>query len=488
MAIGFSPNHSQTFEVKNLSPKEILLLFVEIAENNNWAVANLASNGIIAYTNKGMFSWNAEIRIVIQNTTVVIKSTSTGSEIFDLGKNKKLVKKCIEQFEALDKDLFKEEIAAKQLLIEDKITIDEAQLVTVEATSFTEKIGDFFSLFKPVEGYFITPILINLNIFIFALMVFMGVSFMAPTTDSLIQWGANFRPVTLQGQWWRLLTNCFLHIGFFHLLMNMFALMYIGALLEPYLGKIRFLSAYLLTGLLASVTSLWWHDLTVSAGASGAIFGMYGVFLILLTTDLIEENARKQLLTSIAVFVGYNLISGLSGGIDNAAHIGGLVGGLFIGYVYTYSLDTEDTLKQKLKYVSALTAFFLVISLMVCNSLNNDIVIYENKMKDFVEMEKLAMEVYSRSKYEAKEDLLYNIKDRGIYYWNENINLLNEADKLSLPNEIHVRNEMMREYCELRIKSFDLLYKSVNEDTDKYNVEIQAYDQQILSIMDKIKQ
>lgn len=488
MAIGFSPNHSQTFEVKNLSSKEILLLFVEIAENNNWAVANLASNGIIAYTNKGMFSWNAEIRIVIQNTTVVIKSTSTGSEIFDLGKNKKLVKKCIEQFEALDKDLFKEEIAAKLLLIEDKITVDEAQLVTVEAASFTEKIGDFFSLFKPVEGYFITPILINLNIFIFALMVFMGVSFMAPTTDSLIQWGANFRPVTLQGQWWRLLTNCFLHIGFFHLLMNMFALMYIGALLEPYLGKIRFLSAYLLTGLLASVTSLWWHDLTVSAGASGAIFGMYGVFLILLTTDLIEENARKQLLTSIAVFVGYNLISGLSGGIDNAAHIGGLVGGLFIGYVYTYSLDTEDTLKQKLKYVSALTAFFLVISLMVCNSLNNDIVIYENKMKDFVEMEKLAMEVYSRSKYEAKEDLLYNIRDRGIYYWNENINLLNEADKLSLPNEIHVRNEMMREYCELRIKSFDLLYKSVNEDTDKYNVEIQAYDQQILSIMDKIKQ
>ncbi|NRT14702.1 rhomboid protease GluP [Flavobacterium sp. 28A] len=488
MAIGFSPNHSQTFEVKNLSPKEILLLFVEIAENNNWAVANLASNGIIAYTNKGMFSWNAEIRIVIQNTTVVIKSTSTGSEIFDLGKNKKLVKKCIEQFEALDKDLFKEEIAAKLLLIEDKITVDEAQLVTVEAASFTEKIGDFFSLFKPVEGYFITPILINLNIFIFALMVFMGVSFMAPTTDSLIQWGANFRPVTLQGQWWRLLTNCFLHIGFFHLLMNMFALMYIGALLEPYLGKIRFLSAYLLTGLLASVTSLWWHDLTVSAGASGAIFGMYGVFLILLTTDLIEENARKQLLTSIAVFVGYNLISGLSGGIDNAAHIGGLVGGLFIGYVYTYSLDTEDTLKQKLKYVSALTAFFLVISLMVCNSLNNDIVIYENKMKDFVEMEKLAMEVYSRSKYEAKEDLLYNIRDRGIYYWNENINLLNEADKLSLPNEIHVRNEMMREYCELRIKSFDLLYKSVNEETDKYNVEIQAYDQQILSIMDKIKQ
>lgn len=488
MAIGFSPNHLQTFELKNLSQKEILILAIEIAKNNNWAVANLSQNGIVAYTNKGMFSWNAEIKIVIENSTLVVKSTSTGSEIFDLGKNKKLVKKCIGQFEELESQLSKEEIAAKLLLIEDKIAFDELQLITLKSASFAENISAFFSLFKPVEGYFITPILINLNIFIFALMVFMGVSFMAPTTESLIHWGANFRPVTLQGQWWRLLTNCFLHIGFFHLLMNMFALMYIGALLEPYLGKIRFLSAYLLTGLLASVTSLWWHDLTVSAGASGAIFGMYGVFLILLTTDLIEENARKQLLTSIAVFVGYNLISGLSGGIDNAAHIGGLVGGLFIGYVFTFSLDEEDTLKQKLKYISSLTAFFLVLSLMVCNSLNNDIVIYENKMKDFVEMEKLAMEVYSRAKYEPKDDLLYNIRERGIYYWNENINLLNEVDKLKLPNEIYVRNEKMKEYCNLRIKSFNLLYQSVNEETDKYNVEIQAYDQQILTIMNDLKQ
>ena len=124
--------------------------------------------------------------------------------------------------------------------------------------------------------------------------------------------------------------------------MNMYALLYIGVLLEPILGRSRFISAYLLTGLTASITSLWWHDLTISAGASGAIFGMYGVFLAMLTTNVIEEAKRKALLTSIAIFVGYNLIYGLKGGIDNAAHIGGLLGGLVIGYASILSLKKPE--------------------------------------------------------------------------------------------------------------------------------------------------
>ena len=79
-------------------------------------------------------------------------------------------------------------------------------------------------------------------------MAINGVNIMLPDNGSLLNWGANFRPMTLDGQWWRLLTNCFLHIGIFHLLMNMYALLYIGVLLEPLLGRTRFLSAYLLTG------------------------------------------------------------------------------------------------------------------------------------------------------------------------------------------------------------------------------------------------
>jgi rhomboid protease GluP len=219
-----------------------------------------------------------------------------------------------------------------------------------------DKIKNVFSVFIPTEGYFFTPIIVNINILVFAAMVISGVHFMLPDNDSLIKWGANFRPVTLDGQWWRLFTSCFLHIGVIHLLMNLYALIYIGLLLEPHLGKTRFVSAYLLAGIGGSVASLYWHDLTISAGASGAIFGMYGVFLAMLTTNLIEKSARKTLLTSIMIFVGYNLLNGLKGGIDNAAHIGGLVTGMIIGYAFYPSLIKPQQLNLKYLTVALCTA------------------------------------------------------------------------------------------------------------------------------------
>src|SRR5580692_6058604 len=134
------------------------------------------------------------------------------------------------------------------------------------------KWGNFLSLFEPREGYFVTPILIDINLAVFALMVFSGADFFQPGTASLISWGANVRYLTLDGQWWRIITNVFVHIGLLHVLFNMYALLYIGVLLEPQMGRLRFLAAYLLTGIMASLTSLYWHPNIISAGASGAIF------------------------------------------------------------------------------------------------------------------------------------------------------------------------------------------------------------------------
>jgi rhomboid protease GluP len=215
---------------------------------------------------------------------------------------------------------------------------------------------------------------------------------------------------------------------------------------------------------------------------------MYGVFLALLITDVIENNNRKALLTSISIFVGYNLIYGLNSGVDNAAHIGGLFAGFIIGFAYTYDLENDEEIYLKYKIIGATTVVFFIISFIVCNGLTNDIVVYNQKMKDFTEMEKMALEVYSRANYEPKEKLLYNIKERGIYYWNENINLIDEVDQLNLPDEIHQRNAKIKLYCELRIKSYHLLYKTVSENTDKYKIEIQNYDNQIQTIVNELKE
>ena len=343
--------------------------------------------------------------------------------------------------------------------------------------------GGFLSFFIPRKDFFFTPLLIDINILIFILMVASGVHVLTPDSLSLLNWGANFRPMTQEGDWWRLFTCCFIHIGILHLLMNMYGLLYIGVLLEPLLGRARFLSAYLLAGIISSLTSLWWHDLTVSAGASGAIFGMYGVFLAMLTTNLIEKEERDALLSSTVVFVGYNLLNGLRGGIDNAAHIGGLLSGVAIGYAMLPSIRNEDVKNLKSGTIGALTLATVVATVAILSVLPNDIGQYDTKMQVFIDLESKALEVYKLPENAPKAEMLAGLKANGIDNWQKNIALLNEADQLNLPDELHQRNSKLIQYCELRIKSYELICKAVEEDSGKYQGQIDDYNKQINGLL-----
>ncbi|MBV7534010.1 rhomboid family intramembrane serine protease [Chitinophaga sp. sic0106] len=186
------------------------------------------------------------------------------------------------------------------------------------------------SFFTPRPGYYVTPVLMYLNIGVYLLMVVSGLGVMAFRADDLLQWGANYRPYTVNGQWWRLLTSTFLHGGLVHMASNMFGLVFAGAFLEPLLGGKRLLIAYLVTGIVASAASIAWHPDTVSVGASGAIFGLFGMCVVFLAKARKNEYAKRQLY-NILMLIGYNLLWGLSGGIDNAAHIGGLLSGMLVG-------------------------------------------------------------------------------------------------------------------------------------------------------------
>lgn len=317
-------------------------------------------------------------------------------------------------------------------------------------------------------------------------MVLSGVDPFAPNVEDLLTWGANFRPQTLNGEWWRLITSCFLHIGVFHLLMNLYALVYIGVLLEPHLGKTRFLSAYILAGFAGSAASVYWNELIVSAGASGAIFGLYGLFLALLTTNLIEKNARKAIVTSIAVFVGYNLLSGMQGDIDNAAHIGGLISGLVIGYSFYLSLTHPHLVKLKYGTVLLLSIFTVSSSLALMSNTADDIANYEREMQRFIQLESMALGVYNLPESASKEDQLFELKNVGIYNWNESLLLLDRVDELDIPEVLQERAKKMRRYCELRIKSFTAIYKSIEEDTGSYDEEIEEYTKEIDQIVKEL--
>lgn len=190
------------------------------------------------------------------------------------------------------------------------------------------------NLFTPRRGYWLTPAIIYLNAALFLLTVLYTQSLMWFDARDLVMLGANFGPLTLDGQWWRLLSSVFLHGGLLHLVFNMIVLANIGIFLEPLLGRPAFAFIYLLTGLLASFTSLMFNFGVVSVGASGAIFGMYGFFLALLTTKLFQPDFRNAFLKNTLGFVAINIAIGFFGPIDNAAHIGGLVSGFVLGYLW----------------------------------------------------------------------------------------------------------------------------------------------------------
>ncbi len=341
MASGFPPKYSADFVQSYITPSQFLMLCLYTAQELSWDVHYISNRGIIASTQNGIWKFNAEIKIIIKDHTATIQSTSTGREIFDLGKNKKLVRQFIEKFAAVKKHYAYHTLDENYETIRERLVTDEQDLLRLPDPTGLDIFKDFISIFKPTDKYYFTPILLNLNILIFLAMVVMGVNAMTPDIHSLLQWGANYKPLTLKGQWWRLITSCFIHIGFIHLLLNMYALLFIGLMLEPLLGKTRFIVTYLLTGIIASSASIWWHDISVSAGASGAIFGMYGVFLALLTTSIVEKSTRRPLFISIAIYIVYNLVSGLKEGVDNEAHLGGILSGILFGYLMLPGLQKK---------------------------------------------------------------------------------------------------------------------------------------------------
>ncbi len=493
MAIGLVPHYSVVFPLEELTNEEFLIVIKEVADKLDWKVTKSDLTGMIAYTKFRKRSVNEKVQIYIEGSLVTLKSESLGGQFFDMGRNKRNINEFITCYDEIRSSITADELRLKTAELQEKLTsvseaAHEENSMTINAD---EKTKGILSIFLPVKGYYVTPLIIDINILVFLLMAISGVSVLLPNTESLLKWGANFRPLTLAGQPWRLLTNCFLHIGIFHLLFNMYALLYIGILLEPRLGSRRFGIAYLITGILASVASLYVHEMTISAGASGAIFGMYGVFLAMLTTNLIEKSRRKALLASIAIFVGYNLLNGLKGNIDNAAHIGGLISGILIGYSFYPGLMKTEDRKLELGLPAILIVALLVFSSWEYNRIPKDIIEYQKGMNKFSTIEHKALHFYyiqqQASSPLSNDELLAELKDTSLFYWQEGKQLILRLDSLKIPGELHKRNQKLVTYCDLRISCFQLMYESIRDNTHEYNSQIRDYNQSIDSLFKTLK-
>ncbi len=187
-------------------------------------------------------------------------------------------------------------------------------------SKMAEKI---FSYKVPIVTYIIMAICIVLFIM---MEVFSGGS---TNSLTLLKYGANLDVLVKEGEYYRLFTCMFLHIGIMHLACNMYSLYVVGREVESLFGKIKYIIIYVLSGIFGSIMSIAFTHNTISAGASGAIFGLLGALLyfgIHYRTYLGDAIKR-----SVIPIIVINLLIGFfSEGIDLAAHIGGLVGGVLV--------------------------------------------------------------------------------------------------------------------------------------------------------------
>jgi rhomboid protease GluP len=231
-----------------------------------------------------------------------------------------------------------------------------------------------------------TYLLVGINCAVFLAMVARGSSFWMPTLDQLMFWGAD-RPnnVLVYGEWWRIVTAMFVHVGILHLATNMWCLWNLGLLAEPLMGSFGLFAAYILTGAAGNLLSTLknWiypiHDASgailfqAGAGASGAVFGIAGALIVLLRSKVLPVPPLevRKLRKSVIYFAAINLVIGLSINfgsgftgveVDNSAHIGGFLCGLLFAVPMVPRIGSPRTEFQfKLRLAIGMVVLLLVL-------------------------------------------------------------------------------------------------------------------------------
>jgi membrane associated rhomboid family serine protease len=217
------------------------------------------------------------------------------------------------------------------------------------------------ALVERTPRVFVTPAFGLLSVVLFVLMVPGAGPVGSPET--LVAWGGNLGLQTTNGQWWRLVTNVFVHRGMFSLAVNVIGLVQIGLVLERLVGRLAFGGVYVAAGTLASLVSLSSYPVDVSVGASAAVFGLYGMFLVSLVKGWLYPLAISVPLTTLkwlapgtAVFTLYNLVGGGLGGNQ----IVGLLAGAGGGFALARGVGDERPSARRVVTAVAATAVLAV--------------------------------------------------------------------------------------------------------------------------------
>ena len=220
-------------------------------------------------------------------------------------------------------------------------TFDKAALDKFQSkAAIDDSVTDLLALLDLKGKMPATALLLIATIIVFMVAVLMGMDLMHPTADQLFKVGGLNRQALVDGQYWRLLSSVMIHGGLVHLVMNLFWLTLVGFILEPVMKGWRFLITFALCGLAASMANSVFYDVAISVGASGAIFGLFAVALVLLLGKIYVDEDRLYYGFIISGFLGVSAMTwllGLTNNIGHVAHITGFLVGLLLGLILVMS-------------------------------------------------------------------------------------------------------------------------------------------------------
>jgi rhomboid protease GluP len=282
------------------------------------------------------------------------------------------------------------------------------------AELIAQRQKDFEIQLKAKKPWF-TYGLIAINIVVWLILKLISTKTATPYENLLAPYGAKVNILILNGQYWRLFTPMFLHWDEIHLAINCYSLFIVGSQVERLFGHGRFVAIYFISGFFGCIASFAF-SINISAGASGAIFGLLGAMLYfaMKRPSLLKSSFGANLITTLVINLGYGLMNKQ---IDNYGHLGGLFGGfLTTGVVYTVK---EETSKDKL---SKLMALILVITvalsglLYAFNNTQNTVLVPKldslqtyDRQQNFKESEKLAEEILTMNPKNMKTNVLLSL-------------------------------------------------------------------------------
>ncbi|HVI03290.1 MAG TPA: rhomboid family intramembrane serine protease [Enhygromyxa sp.] len=313
----------------------------------------------------------------------------------------------------------------------------------------------------------LTYVLIGLNAAVWLVMVGLGVDAFEPDAGALLTWGGNLGILTSGGEWWRLLTATFIHAGILHLAFNLYFAWVIGRACEQIFGSAAYALIYFGSGLFASLVSVAWQPGVVSVGASGALFGVFGAFLgfTIRRRGMLRPEFVQSVRRNALILIGINLAIGFAvPGIDVAAHVGGLVAGLGIGYSIAKLAEKPISSPREARAVrvraigltTAATVAVLVAGALAIPRYDNPIPTLERvwqRHDDAVQNYEATQEVASRIAA-IEQELLPMLREGEA-----------ELGKLErLPKQSRATVDANRRYFELQIRAFERELEALRND------------------------